>query len=185
MRGLCGASWNPTEVLLPRQLPQDSTPYDKFFQAPICFNADQSAIEFPRRWLACLIPNADPLLHDHLEREANELHARQRKSFVGELRRLLRKSLAIHQSSVKDIASQLGMHERTLNRRLREEGTNFSKELEDIRYEVARQLLANTTKQLSQIATALDYADQTAFCRAFKRWSGYSPAEWRRQLNER
>ena len=180
MRSLCGENWDPTELFLPRRLPQDSKPYHKFFRAPVRFNADRSAVEFSNHWLTHTPPKADPLLHRFLEEEAEKLHANQHKSLVSELRRLLRKSLAVHKSSVKDIACQLGMHERTLNRRLREEGTSFRSELEDIRYEVARQLLADTKIPLSQIATAIDYADPTAFCRAFKHWSGISPTDWRR-----
>jgi AraC-like DNA-binding protein len=83
------------------------------------------------------------------------------------------------------IARQLGMHERTLNRRLQEEGTTFRRELENVRYELARQLLADTIVPLSKIAAALNYADATAFARAFKRWSGIPPAEWRQLSRKR
>ncbi|MEA3278695.1 MAG: AraC family transcriptional regulator [Pseudomonadota bacterium] len=180
MRSLCGTSWNPTEVLLSRRPPQDLAPYRRFFRAPLRFDEDQSVVVFPTRWLDHPIAGADPLLHRHLEKEANELQAHQQRSLVGELRGSLRKSLPIKKGGAANIARQLGMHERTLNRRLREEGTTFRRELEDIRYDVARQLLAGTMMPLSEIAAALDYADSTAFVRAFKRWSGIPPAEWRR-----
>jgi len=179
MRSLCGASWNPTEVLLSRRQPQDLAPYQRLFRAPLRFDADQSAVVFPTRWLDHPIASADPLLHRYLEKKANDLHAHQQTSFAANLRRLVRKSLATRKISVADIAKQLHMHERTLNRRLREEGTSFRRELKDIRYEVARQLLADSKIPLSKIATALNYADATAFSRAFKRWSGFTPARWR------
>jgi AraC-like DNA-binding protein len=179
MRSLCGASWNPTEVLLSRRQPQDLAPYRQFFRAPLHFDADQSAVAFPTRWLDHPIASADSLLHRHLEKEADDLHAHQQTSFAANLRQLLRKSLATRKIAVTDIAKQLHMHERTLNRRLREEGTTFRRELEEIRYEVARQLLADTMMPLSKIATALNYADAAAFSRAFKRWSGTTPAQWR------
>ena len=184
MRSLCGASWNPSAVLLPRRSPQGLARYRRFFHAPLRFDADHSAVEFPTRWLDHPISSADPLLHDHLEEEAQALHAAQQKSLAGELRRLLRGSLPMDTGRASAIARQLGMHERTLNRRLREERTSFRRELESIRYQVARQLLADTRMPLSQIAAALDYADATAFIRAFKRWSGIPPAAWRR-LNGR
>ena len=78
------------------------------------------------------------------------------------------------------MARQIGIHERTLNRRLREAGTTFRREFEDIRYEIARQLLTDTDMPLSQIASSLNYADGTVFSRAFKRWSGETPKDWRR-----
>lgn len=184
MRSLCGPKWNPTEVLLARQPPKNSTRYQKLFRAPIHYKADQNAIVFPSTWLDHEIPNADQYLHQYLEKEADKLHALQQKNLVGPLRILLRKSLLTGQISVKDIAGQLGIHERTLNRRLREEGTNFRIELENIRYEMARQLLTDIKIPISEVATALNYADPTAFSRAFKQWSGSTPREWRRQLSD-
>ncbi len=71
------------------------------------------------------------------------------------------------------------MHERTLNRRLEAEGTNFRHELEKVRYAVAQQLLSATNANLSEISVSLGYADSSAFIHAFKRWSGVTPALWR------
>jgi AraC-like DNA-binding protein len=181
MRGLCGESWNPTEVLLSRRRPQDLAPYSRFFRAPLRFSAWQSALVFPARWLDHQIPSADPLLHRHLEREATELHAVRKVNITGNLRALLRKSLVTRNSTVTDVAGQLCLHERTLNRRLREEGTSFRHELDDIRYEMARQLLAESSMSIAKIATKLNYADVSAFSRAFKRWTGITPAQWRAQ----
>jgi len=81
--------------------------------------------------------------------------------------------------TVSEIAKQFNMHERTLNRHLKEEGTSFRKEFDSIRYKTAKQLLANTSMPLSKISTALGYSDSTAFAHAFKRWSGHSPRSWR------
>ena len=179
MRSLCGTEWNPTGVLLSRPPPQDLTPYRRFFQAPLLFDMEQSAIVFPTRWMDHPIASADPLLHHHLEKEATDIHTHQQTSLTVKLRRLLRKALVTQSSAVTDIAKQLHMHERSLNRRLREEGTNYRQELENIRYEIARQLLADSKMPLIKIAAALGYADSTALSRAFKQWSGITPSEWR------
>jgi AraC-like DNA-binding protein len=125
------------------------------------------------------VQGADRLLRRHLEREPNNLHARQGADMLNNLRRLLRKSVVTENCSVADAAKQLHMHERTLNRRLRDEGTTFRQLLDEIRCEVAKQLLAGSTMPLARIATALGYADASAFSRAFKRWSGSTPAQWR------
>jgi len=179
IRALCGASWNPTEVLLSRRPPRDSAPYRRFFRAPVRFGEDQSAVAFPTRWLDHRLPSADPLLHRHLEREAGERHAYEDANLVGALRRLLRQCLSTQKCSITDVARQLDMHERTLNRRLRAEGTTFRRELEEIRYGVAQRFLTEGAAPLAEIATVLDYADASAFSRAFKRWSGITPGEWR------
>lgn len=179
MRSLCGARWNPTEVLLSRRRSQDPAPYQQFFRAPLHFDADRSAVVFPTRWLNHPIASADPLLLRHLEQEADDRHAHQQTSFAADIRRLLRKSLATRKIAVTDIAKQFHTHERTLNRRLREEGTTFRRELKEVRYEVAKQLLADSKMPLSKISASLGYSDATAFSRGFKRWSGNTPTEWR------
>jgi len=62
------------------------------------------------------------------------------------------------------------------------EGTSFRHELEQVRYTVSQQLLSGTTAILAEIATSIGYTDASAFSRAFKRWSGVTPAQWRAQL---
>ena len=179
MRGLCGRGWNPAEVLLSTRQPQNLAPYRRFFRAPIRFNADQCAMVFPTRWLDHQVPSADALLHRHLEREAVELHKLRNTDIVDNLHRLLRRSLTTRQCTATDIARQLHIHERTLNRRLQEAGTSFRHELDFVRYEMARQFLAESAIPIAKIATALNYADVSAFNRAFKRWTGMTPSQWR------
>ena len=180
MRALCGESWDPRNVYLPRRKPKEPATYRHFFNAPLHFGADHCSLAFPTSWLNHRVASSDPLLHSYLEKEARELRALQKTDFVTHFRHLLRKSLSTQQTSAGDMARQIGIHERTLNRRLREAGTTFRREFEDIRYEIARQLLTDTDMPLSQIASSLNYADGTVFSRAFKRWSGETPKDWRR-----
>ncbi|KPK54672.1 MAG: hypothetical protein AMJ59_24640 [Gammaproteobacteria bacterium SG8_31] len=181
MRGLCGADWNPDEVRLARSALPDATPYELFFRAPIRFEADHSAVVFPSRWLDQRLSTSNPELHRHLEKEAERLHAGQPMDLAEQLRGLLRGALATRRADANAIASQLGLHERTLNRRLHQAGTSFRRELKAVRFQVARELLANTKLPLARIAAALNYADTSAFIRAFRQWSGIPPAAWRRR----
>jgi len=153
MRGLCGEKWNPTEVLLSRRSPRDLAPYRRFFRAPMHFNADQSALTFPSRWMNRTLASADPLLHRHLENEALALHAMRNPDIVEDLRRALRKLLLDRNCTVTDVARELQIHQRTLNRRLRDHGTTFRQELDTLRYVMARQLLADSTVPVARIAT--------------------------------
>ena len=179
MRDLCGQNWNPAQVLLARQCPADLAPYKHFFRAPLHFDADQNAVVFPTRLLNHPLTSADPALFRHLEKEANELHDNHPLNMTESVQRLLRQSLANGHFTASDIARQLDMQERTLHRRLEKEGTSFRRELEGIRYEVARQLLSKSQAPLSGITNALGYAEPSTFIRAFKRWSGTTPARWR------
>jgi len=66
-----------------------------------------------------------------------------------------------------------------MHRRLKTCSTSFQKLADESRFEIARQLLENSSMKLSQIAETLDYADASAFTRAFRRWSGTTPSLWR------
>jgi len=179
MRSLCGGGWNPTEVLFSRRPPTDLRPYRQFYRAPLRFDMDRNAIVFPTRWLNHKIPSADALLHRHLEREADELHTLRQANIVNDTRRLMRTSMMTGNCTIRDIAGQLCMHERTLHRRLREEGTSFQLELDAVRYDIARHLLAGSAIPIASIAETLNYSGVSALNRAFKRWTGFTPARWR------
>jgi AraC-like DNA-binding protein len=179
MRTLCGKAWRASQVMLSRRKPRDIAPYQRFFQGPLRFDAEQSAVAFSSRWLDQPLASADPLLYRHLEDEASALRRRSNGKLVHGLRQLLRKTLVTQKLSIALVARQLGMHERTLNRRLQAEGTTFQRELEAVRYTAAQELLTETEMTLAQVAAALEYADTSAFSRAFKRWAGTTPAQWR------
>lgn len=91
---------------------------------------------------------------------------------------------AVHQAShmlgIEAVAERLHMSDRTLKRQLSREGTSFSMIVEDIRYRRATALLSRTDFTLEQIAEQLGYSDVTNFSRAFRRWSGRSPGQWRK-----
>lgn len=179
LRDLCGPGWNPQEVLLSRRQPGDTQPYERFFRAPLRFDAARNALRFPASWLDHELAGADPLLYRHFVSEAKALHSRQTGNIVGDLRRVLRRSLSSGKFSAGRVAGQLCIHERTLHRRLRESGTTYRHELEDIRFTLARQMLAESVIPQSGIADALGYASVTTFGRAFRRWSGETPTRWR------
>lgn len=183
MRGLCGEDWNPTEVRLSRPHPQDTVIYKQFFKAPIRFNATESAIVFPSRCLQHQLSSEDPLLFDFLERKAAELHQdqNQEKNLINELHRFVRNTLITQGCTASEAAQHLGIHERTLNRRLQAQATTFRDEVNGVRYAMAQSFLANTEATNVEIALSLGYSDVTTFSHAFKRWSGMPPAKWRNQ----
>lgn len=96
-----------------------------------------------------------------------------------DLRRLLRTELLRDTCSAATIARLFSMHRRTLSRHLRIEGLAFRQVANEVRFEIACDLLANTDMELSQIATVLRYSEPSAFTRAFRRWSGQTPSAWR------
>jgi AraC-like DNA-binding protein len=179
MRGFFGAGWKSTEVLLTRQLPKNAEAYRKYFRAPLHFNSEHNAIVFPTYLLNQPIATADPLLHKHLKKEAKEQHIFRDSNILGEVRTHLRRLLISHACTSAEVAGRLCIHERTLHRKLRKEGTSFQHELDNIRRGVAQQLLTGSRMSLTKIASTLNYADKSAFSRAFKRWTGITPTQWR------
>ena len=96
-----------------------------------------------------------------------------------DLRRVLRTELLRDTCSAAGIARLFSMHRRTMSRHLHTEGLAFRQVANEIRFEIACELLANTDMMLGQVAAALKYSELSAFTRAFRRWSGQSPSAWR------
>ena len=179
MRALCGSTWAPAEVLFSHSRPADITPYRRFFRAQLRFDMDQTALVFPRHWLRTPLPNPNTELHQSLEQRLTDLLSGNPDDILSELRRIVRAQFAAGRKSREHIAEHLSLHRRTFNRRLKEHGINFRQLLQEVRFEYAKQLLSNTRTKITDIATTLGYSDASAFSRAFRRWSGMTPAAWR------
>ena len=182
MRQLCGTGWRPELILLPRKRPSDLQPYREAFGVPLHFNAMQAALEFPEWWLSRAVVDADPLLHSVLEDRASVAMDQQDPMFLGDVRRTIRILLASHDCSRGDVARKLGIHERTFGRRLRTTGTTFQQLLDEARSQLASQLLHDTRAPIARIAASLGYRDPTIFARAFRRWTGSTPRQFRAGL---
>jgi len=185
MRQLCGSGWRPDAVLLPRRRPADVRPYRVQFAAPLYFDSILAAMVFPERCLSQPISDADPLLHTLLAENAAAAVARADPLLHGDVRRAIRLLLLTGQCSRGDVARRLGLHERTLGRRLRAAGATFQQLLDDTRAEIAKQLLRDTRVPVARIAAAAAYRDPTVFTRAFARWTGRTPSKFRAELSER
>jgi AraC-like DNA-binding protein len=179
MRTLCGPDWKPTEALFAHRKPEDAGPFRRFFRAPLRFNAEQNALVFPAAWLAHSLSGADPELHRMLQKQIDALEVRHREDFPEQVRSVLRSALLTGHAKADQVATLFSMHSRTLSRRLSAFGTNFQELVDEGRFEIARQMLEDSAMEVSQIAASLDYADASAFTRAFRRWSGTTPALWR------
>jgi AraC-like DNA-binding protein len=129
------------------------------------------------------IAGADPIMRTLLEDRIQQLKRAQGSEFSDDIRRLLRTRLTSTQCSADDIAHLLAMHRRTLSRRLKDGGLGYRDITNEIRFEIARQLLTDTQVPLGQIAAALGYSEASAFTRAFRRWSGQTPTTWRGEGN--
>jgi AraC-like DNA-binding protein len=177
---LIGSAQVPTlEVLLSRSEPQDIAPYRRAFGVKVSFDADQTAIVLPRRLLSQPIVGADPQRRVLFEKQVREMWHAGEHNISTMLLRELRIGLIRGHVSAVSIATQLGMGRRTLDRRLADAGLPFQKALDETRCEYARQLLAYTRLEIAKVATIVGYSDPSIFTRAFARWAGVTPSNWR------
>ncbi|MUV14320.1 AraC family transcriptional regulator [Noviluteimonas gilva] len=125
---------------------------------------------------------ADAFLHATLRQMAHALslvRQDEEASLEQAVRMRLRGALADGSASPARLARLLGVSERTLQRRLAETDRTYHAIVEDFRREESARLLHDHSLQLIEVATRLGYAEQTSFSRAFRRWTGSSPREWR------
>ena len=179
LRRLCGPSWQPLEVGLPRQRPRNTRPHDAAFNAPLRFGAEHGVIVFSTDWLTQPVRDANPLIFRLVKDHVEELEAESVESFEARLRRLLRTLVLTRRCSLEALSELFRLEPRTLARRMEREDIKFRALVDEARYEVARHLLADTTLAMTHVAAMLDYSEASAFSRAFRRWSGKTPIAWR------
>ncbi|KPN95429.1 AraC family transcriptional regulator [Lysinibacillus sp. ZYM-1] len=92
---------------------------------------------------------------------------------------IMKRSLSGGRSDIHSIASELGMSDRTLQRRLTDEGTNFKHLLTQVRHQQAREYLSDPSLDIKEVAFLIGFEDQNSFYRAFRLWEGDTPSKWR------
>lgn len=179
LRALCGPDWTPIEVLFAHRQPENVQPFRRLLRARLRFDAEQNALVFRAEQLERKLPAHDPQLYELLRRQVEALESQRSDDLPGQVRTALRTALTEGDASAQRIAATFSMHSRTLSRRLGAYGTSFQQLVDETRYEIARQMLEASTMDVRQIGLLLDYADASAFTRAFRRWSATTPGQWR------
>lgn len=132
------------------------------------------------------LPNrhADPLLRQTLVSLAEQAEVKQFDDapLVYAVRTRLPEGIESGQFSAEDIAAEMGLSKRTLQRQLSAENVSFKELLDLYRQEQAMMMLQNGQRDMGQVAYSLGYNEQSSFNRAFKRWTGQSPSAWLRSM---
>lgn len=179
VRALCGPQWTPLEVLVVHRQFASRKPYDGAFGVRVQFGSDRNAITFDAAWLMRRVHGANAARRTVLERELAVIAQRHQLPAATTARRALIACIARGNLSVDAVAAVMGLHPRTLNRRLAREGTSLLALMKAVRFQIARDLLENTALPITEIAATLLYANIGAFTRAFRLWSRASPSDWR------
>lgn len=167
--------------------PADPAPYQEVFGLMPRFDAEVAAISFDAARLREPVPGADPglsrIVTAHAERLLAELMPPQ-PGLAEQVRRFILERLDQGPPSLRQVAHRLHLSERSLQRRLEEEGCRFADLVEQVRRELALRYIADRRLALGEVAYLLGFAEPSPFHRAFKRWTGMTPAAARRQQTQ-
>lgn len=176
--------FSPAEVSFRYKRPPSTLAHSKLFRCELRFGRPESQVVFTERDLRRPIPRSDESLAGYLSAQADTML----RSLVGgtatrdRVRAGVWNSLSGGKPTLQRIAADLGLAPRTLQRRLAQEGTSLQKEVEDIQKSVALAVLRDRDLPIEEVAFLLGYEEPSTFFRAFKRWTGTSPQQYRKTL---
>lgn len=178
-RGL-GPQLSPLRIELVHRR-EDVKYMERHFGCPVLFGADRNTLVFRASDIeqpfathnAELLAMIAPQLEEELSQNV------EKQSFPEQVRAVIQRRLPGQRPKIQDVARELYISSRTLQRRLQECGYSFQQVLEEARRELARHYLIYSPLELNETAYLLGYEDANSFVRAFRGWEGVPPAHWR------
>lgn len=183
MRTVAGRDVRALAVSFPMARAADADQVAAHLGCPVTWATPALELAFDAALLDRPLPRSDPRLFGYLARRTEELWAAlpAEASVADRARREIGALLAQGEPRLGDVARRLALSERTLHRRLRDEGTSFATLLDEARRDRALLLLEDPRLSASEVAFLLGYAEPATFFRAFRRWTGATPQSWRKR----
>ena len=182
-RNRLGRDYAPLAVYLRRPEPADPTPWHTVFRAPLFFGAEEDRLEFAARDFDSHLDDANPERAEHNETVLKRTLAQlQPLTWERKGRAAIEAQLPDGEPSVERMAQALHLSVRSLQRHLADEGCRFDALLNDCRQNLALQHLRDPQCSLAEVSHLLGFADTSSFNRAFKRWTGMTPGQFREGL---
>lgn len=179
---LAGAPVQPKAASLVQREPPWVERFREWISVPIRFNAETDSLTFRSKDLQAPVTTADPvnlrLLLAQCEKELAQVQTRT--GLAERVREILALNVA-ETPTIAGVAKKLSLSERTLRRRLQEEGVSFRELLKTVRHDLAVHYLRDTDARIEQIAHRLGYRDTAGFRQAFKEREALSPRQWRQK----
>lgn len=175
---------------LPR--PREFGEYKRLFRGKVFFGRRATKLVFPTRYLDLPLATGSPLAMKIVEAHAQAMlrapgaraspNDPESAALIAAVRAAMEQGLSLGRVTLDDVGPALGLSKRSLQRRLAESGVSFHALLEEARHSHAKAFLGNPAVSLAEIAFLLGYTEQSTFQQAFKRWTGRTPGEYRRQV---
>ncbi|HEU4836181.1 MAG TPA: AraC family transcriptional regulator [Pyrinomonadaceae bacterium] len=182
-RNIASPDFAPTFVEFQHDAPREISEHLKLFRCPVEFRAPSNKLSFATSFLSLPIAKADARLCALLDRHAEELLAKfpPRDSVVDQVRSIIMSELRGGDPSLERVADALSLTPRTLQRKLQELGTSHNELLDQMRRQMAMRYLREREMAICEVAYLLGFSESSSFHRAFKRWTGVTPKEFRNQ----
>lgn len=182
MRRLTTTDIKPLAVAFQHAPPANVSEHLRIF-GTVRFNQPENLVEFRSADLDASLLSANPALLEIFEAQAQQLLAQldpadQRGPVSRSILAILARRLTVTVPSLQEVASELAMSDRTIQRELRAENTSYRQLVEDTRKEIALRHLAQPGASVSEAAFLLGFSEPSAFTRAFRRWTGSAPTQF-------
>ncbi|UUJ40891.1 AraC family transcriptional regulator [Pseudomonas extremaustralis] len=179
LKGLLGKHWQPVSICFTHAPPRTSDRHLRLFGDRVKFNSSLDGIVFQSQQLDAELSNADPMMARYAQLYLEHLRTELAITFAEKVRQMIWVLLPSGMCNADQVASDLNLVRRTLDRRLAREGESFVSLRDQVRRELAFRYLANPSLALSEIASALGFSELSAFSRWFSQRFGCSPSTWR------
>ena len=182
LRMMVGSHWAPKEVQFAHEAPRQTSEHLRVFNAPVSFGCKTNAIVIDRQFVEREVPAADQQLYQILKRYLDQVLSEMPRedTLLAAVRRATAETMRDGNLKLARVAKQMAMSARTLQRQLKERGVDFKQLTDETRRRFAINYLKERKNTLTEVAFLLGYSELSAFNRAFKRWTGSTPLEYRR-----
>ncbi|MGN5476384.1 AraC family transcriptional regulator [Cupriavidus basilensis] len=182
IKTMLGPRWRPRSVHFSHAAPATLSVHQRYFGANVEFGSDFDGILLDRRDLDQPNPLADVNLARYAKEYLDQVLVGTQSSTATNVRRAVHLLLPKGRSNIDQVCQQLGMSSRTLQRRLEQEGQDFTLLVNDVRRSLASRYLSDRRYPVSQVAMLLGFSEVSTFSRWFSTQFGKSPSHWRADL---
>jgi AraC-like DNA-binding protein len=184
IRLMAGSAWAPLEAHFAHAAPRQHSEHARVFGAPVSFGHAANAFVIEREFLDRQVPAADQRLYPILRRYLDEVLADMPREdgLLASVRRAVGEAMRQGDPNLTTVGKQIAVGPRTLQRRLKDHGFEFKALVDDTRRVFALNYLRDPNLTLAEIAYLLGYSEVSAFNRAFRRWTGSTPSDYRRRV---